>query len=293
MFKKGDIVVKTKTTNSTDRLGSKKGDIWKINKLCKILTDDDIHSDNVRKATENEIKWFEVGITNVNQIPEVGSSFDFVDEKDDSQNCKETIFYINMNRKTIECSTDNYDLSDYVLWLKNDYIKTYKPPTKSTIDREAMFGKPFKPEDLKNCKIGNLTPEDHKIIQPWLFSLGYRWHSGVHLTQIDQPYLCTTGNNYIFKKSNKSIFKALNRTEIKKETILNYIKQLNTNKNEQINKKTEIKPVNRRVTGRSISIPTIAGSITSASRLIGNKASSKCIQSHFRSFKISENIVTC
>ena len=292
MFKKGDVVVKTKTTNATDRIGSKIGDIWKINKLTKYCPesayypDGNSHSSKVRKATNNEIKWFEAGITNINQIPEVGGTYisgnghlvtitGFVNDKgNDRIIVKERGYYTTF--------------SAYV----NSLTKNYKPPVKSQNHLEAI--NTFKPEDLKNCKIGNLTPEDHKIIQPFLFSLGYKWTSGAHLTKIDQPYLCTTGDTYIFKKSNISDYNRLQRFEIKKETILNYIKQLNTNKNyEQINKKTEIKQVNRRISGRSISIPTITGRITSASRLIGNKASGKCVKSQLRSFEIITNIVTC
>ena len=296
MFKIGDIVVKTKTTNKTYRLGSKEGDIWKINKLTQFnlesayYPDGQTHSTNVRKATPEEIKWFEAGITNINQIPEVGGTYN------DANGTFRTIETINYNDfwiYTFEIYGPTVRFSTFI----NECLESYKPPIKSepkTWNKAIPIDTPFEVGDLKNCKIGNLTPEDHEIIQPFLFSLGYKWASGSHLTKIDQPYLCTTRGNYIFKKSNITDFNRLQRTPIKKETILNYIKQLNTNNNyEQINKKAEIKPVNRRVTGRSISIPTIAGSITSASRLIGNKASGKCIKSHFRSFKISENIITC
>ena len=296
MFKKGDVVVRLKK-GGDHKTYSLIGALWICTRESNHAHYDKNRSADyrcVRLATEHEIKWFEAGITNINQIPEVGGTFDFVDEEDFTQNCKETIKDISIARNNIHCFTDNYDLSDYVLWLKNNNVRNYKPPTKSTVDRELMFGKSFKPEDLKNCKIGNLTPEDHKIIQPWLFSLGYKWQSGSHLTKIDQPYLCTTGTNYIFKKFNISDYNTLQRVEIKKETILNYIKQLNTNKNyEQINKRTEIKPEPRTIRGSSIRIPVITGRIASASRLIGNKASGKCVKSQIRKFKIVANIITC
>ena len=295
MFKIGDIVVKTKTTNKTYRLGSKEGDIWKINKLTQFnlesayYPDGQTHSTNVRKATPEEIKWFEAGITNINQIPEVGASFDFVDEEDSTQNCKETIKSINTARNEIFCSTDNYDLSDYVLWLKNNNVRNYKPPTK-TWNEAVPIDTPFEVGDLENCKIGNLTPEDHEIIQPWLNKLGF---GGKVMNDRYCLYTNDISSNSL-STSSKIYFKTQHFTEIKKETILNYIKQLNTNNNyEQINKKAEIKPESRTIRGSSISIPTITGRIASASRLIGNKASGKCVKSEIRKFKISANIVTC
>jgi len=287
MFNKGDVVVKTYTTNTTNRVGSKKDDIWKINKLTSFTKDSAYypdgksHSIDVRKATDNEIKWFEAGITNINQIPEVGGTF-----------CTEKIKRIDYTLKySIITNGGTYSLK---YWLET-YLKRYKPPIKSpNICNEVAIEELFKVEDLKNCKIGNLTPEDHEIIQPWLFSLGYEWQSGAHLTKTDQPYLCTTGNNHIFKKSNVTDFNKLQRTPIKKELILNYIKQLNTNNNyEQINKKREIKPESRTIRGASIRIPVITGRIASASRLIGNKASGKCVKSQIRKFEIVANIITC
>ncbi len=296
MFKIGDIVVKTRTSSSTNRLGSKKGDIWKINKLTKYTPnsayyqDGNTHSSAVRKAKNSEIKWFEAGITNINQIPEVGGTYN------DANGVFRTIKNINYNDfwiYTFEIYGPTVRFSTFI----NECLESYKPPIKSepkTWNKAIPIDTPFEVGDLKNCKIGNLTPEDHEIIQPFLFSLGYKWASGSHLTKIDQPYLCTTRGNYIFKKSNITDFNRLQRTPIKKETILNYIKQLNTNNNyEQINKKAEIKPESRTIRGSSISIPTITGRIASASRLIGNKASGKCVKSQIRKFEISANIVTC
>jgi hypothetical protein len=292
MFKKGDIVVKTITSGIVSRHGGKKGDVWEINKLTKFTKnsayyqDGQIHSAKVRKATNNEIKWFEAGITNINQIPEVGNNFWYL-------GAVKTISTI--TKHVVFCDEDwsHFKFKEYLQIVKDINIHN-KPPTKSTVDRDIMFSKPFEISDLKNCKIGNLTPEDHKIIQPWLFSLGYKWASGSHLTKIDQPYLCTTRDNYIFKKSNVTDFNRLQRALIKKELILNYIKQLNTNNNyEQINKRTKIKPESSTIRGASIRIPVITGRIASASRLIGNKASGKCIKSQIRKFEIVANIITC
>ena len=294
MFKIGDIVVKTRTSSSTNRLGSKKGDIWKINKLTKYTPnsayyqDGNTHSSAVRKAKNSEIKWFEAGITNINQIPEVDNNFWYLNEI-------KTISTIKNGNVFCDKDWTNFSFKEF-LQITNDINSHNKPPVKSTVDREVMFGKPFTPEDLKNCKIGNLTPEENEIIQNWGLTLPNKLHWGAGKTLrnlsakylfIDPKYILSWGAEDYFKRNTTF-------TEIKKETILNYIKQLNTNKNyEQINKKTEIKPINRRVAGRSISIPTIAGSITSASRLIGNKASGKCVKSEIRKFKIVANIITC
>ena len=119
MFKKGDIVVKTKTTNSTDRLGSKEGDIWKVNKLTKFTpnsayySDGSSHSSKVRKATPEEIKWFEAGITNINQIPEVGASFDFVDEE-------------GWPHYVLTKELPDYDLLQQELWLKKLVVQYFE-----------------------------------------------------------------------------------------------------------------------------------------------------------------------
>lgn len=283
MFKKGDIVVKTYTTNTTNRVGSKKDDIWKINKLTSFIKDSAYypdgksHSNKVRKATDNEIKWFEAGITNINQIPEVGGTF-----------CTERIESINYSLKySIKTNAGTYSLK---YWLET-YLQRYKPPVESQyVGNEVPIDTLFEPGDLKNCKIGNLTPEDHKIIQPWLNSLGY---GGKIMS--DRKILYINGIcQYSLTTSDESYFKKQPFVEIKKELILNYIKQLNTNNNyEQINKKREIKPESRTIRGASIRIPVITGRIASASRLIGNKASGKCVKSQIRKFEIVANIITC
>jgi len=287
MFKIGDIVVKTITSGIVSRHGGKKGDVWEINKLTKFTKnsayyqDGQIHSSKVRKATNNEIKWFEAGITNINQIPEIGGTFSV-----------ETIENINYGLEYPIHSTGGTTYS-LKYWL-GKYSKIYKPPIKSTVDRDVMFGKPFEIGDLKNCKIGNLTPEDHNIIQLWLLSLGYKWVSGTIKVQYTEAFgLGVASNNKVFKMYNKKAFNRNTNTPIKKETILNYIK-LNINNNyEQVNKKGKIKPESRTIRGTSIKIPVITGRIASASRLIGNKASGKCVKSQIRKFEIVPNIITC
>lgn len=287
MFKKGDIVVRI--NNSYNPLYKptllSAGAIFKCLKYSNRAYynhDSSIEQNNVRKATEDEIKWFKAGITNINQIPEVGGTFDFVDEDDASQNCKEIIKDISTAHNVIYCSTGNYALSDYVSWLKNNNVKNYKPPTKSTADRDQMFGTPFKPEDLKNCKIGNLTPEDHKIIQPFLFSLDYKW-CNQGKTDIMQ------GLSEIHIRESYKLYKFSDYTThtIKKETILNYIKQLNTNKNEIHRQNQEItrRPINgsaRILSGRQ------QGS--TGSRPKGNIQSIKGRETYFRRSEICGSV---
>jgi hypothetical protein len=295
MFKKEDIVVKTKTKSiGSNRIGNTVGDIWKLNNLTKFskcsayYPDGNTHSNYVRLATEHEIDWFEAGITNINQIPEIGGTFTTIN---DGISKIKSFLSLKVGFPII---TNNgpYSLQ---YWLEN-YSKSYEPPVKlQHIFNEVSLEEPFKIGDLKDSKIGNLTPEDHKIIQPWLFSLGYNWRSNnTNTIKHDTSYYIIVNTKYITKGNSINYFNKGNNKSIKKETILNYIKQLNTNKNyEQFNKRTEIKQVNGRISGRSISIPIITGSIASASRLIGNKASGKCIKSQFRSFKIRANIITC
>jgi hypothetical protein len=287
MFKIGDIVVKTITTGIVSRHGGKKGDVWEINKLTKFTKnsayyqDGQIHSAKVRKATNNEIKWFEAGITNINQIPEIGNNFWYL-------GAVKTISTI--TKHVVFCDEDwtKFKFKEYLQIVKDTDINN-KPPVKSTVDRDVMFGKPFEIGDLKNCKIGNLTPEDHKIIQPWLNKLGYGGY-----VQYDRFCLYTNDiSNTSLATSDKSFFTKQHFKEIKKETILNYIKLNTNNKYEQINKRTKIKPESRTIRGASIRIPVITGRIASASRLIGNKASGKCVKSQIRKFEIVANIITC
>ena len=294
MFKKGDIVVRTNNTYrpKTNFIETNNGFIFKCLKNARrayYRQTSGCQENNVRKATEDEIKWFEAGITNINQIPEVGSTFDFVDETDPSQNTiNETITSI--TNKSITCNNDGYDWSDYVDWYQRGYIKNYKPPIKSkskTWNEAVPIDTPFEPGDLKNCKIGYLTPEDHEIIQPFLFSLGYKWSSGAHLTKIDQPYLCTTGDNYIFKKSNRYGYNQLQRIEIKKETILNYIKQLNTNKNEVHRQNQEI--TRRTINGRARILSGRQQGST-GSRPKGNIQSIKGRETYFRRSEICGSV---
>jgi hypothetical protein len=292
MFKIGDIVVRIDETSPKDRVGTKNGDIWKVTKIISFdlnaaYLKDEKSWTKVRKATNNEIKWFEAGITNINQIPEVGGTY-----LNGACNNR-TITGINYTHCRIVCGLAGVGPT-FTAFLKS-YSKTYKPPIKSTVDRDVMFGKPFEIGDLKNCKIGNLTPEDHKIIQPWLFSLGYKWISGNKKVQYTEVFgLGVSINNKVFKMNNEKDFFIRDSTTIKKELILNYIKQLNTNNNyEQINKRTKIKPESSTIRGASIRIPVITGRIASASRLIGNKASGKCVKSQIRKFEIVANIITC
>jgi hypothetical protein len=294
MFKIGDIVVKIITTVTSSRHGGKKGDVWEINKLTKFTKnsayyqDGLSHSSKVRKATNNEIKWFEAGITNINQIPEVGGTYLNVD------NDLRTITgfdYISTGWITTkEFGGNSHLFSTFITRFSN----SYKPPIKPTVDRDIMFSKPFEIGDLKKCKIGNLTPEDHKIIQTFLFSLGYKWISGPTKVQYTEAFgLGVSINNKVFKMPDEKDFFSKVNTPIKKETILNYIK-LNTNNNyEQVNKRTKIKPESSTIRGASIRIPVITGRIASASRLIGNKASGKCVKSQIRKFEIVANIITC
>ena len=294
MFKIGDIVVRTddKSTpiNKTDKYHL-------IGAIFKCLNDGasvsyqkgTMLSTHCRKATNNEIKWFEAGITNINQIPEVGGTF----EQEDGITLTITDIGVKLlGYKGLKYGTGGYKL-DY--WVK-EALKTYKPPIKSQhVGNEVPIDTPFEINDLKNCKIGNLTPEDHKIIQPWLFSLGYNWISNNNnIIRHGNAYYIVIGNKYITKRNSLDNYNKNTNTPIKKETILNYIKQLNTNNNyEQINKRTEIKPESRAIRGASIRIPVITGRIASASRLIGNKASGKCVKSQIRKFEIVANIITC
>ena len=287
MFKKGDVVVSNNLSNSNNGFIFKillieNGEYYvKIDKKSKMI------KNCFRKATDDEIKWFEAGITNINQIPEVSNNFWYLNE----------IKAIStVNSGSVFCDKDwtNFSYKEF-LQIQKDINIHNKPPVKSQhVGNKVPINTPFEISDLKNCKIGDLTPEDHKIIQPWLYNLDYNWSATTLNVLHDKAYsLCTTGDNYLFKKSNILDFNALNRTEIKKETILNYIKQLNINTDEQINKKTTIKPKSRAIRGTSIRIPAISGRIASASRLIGNKASGKCIKSTIRVLKIRATVINC
>ena len=295
MFKIGDIVVRTESGDpkyANGCIGFNQGDIWKAEKLhgsgTFVYYKIPWSTNKVRKATEDEIKWFEAGITNIHQIPEVGGTFDFVDEEDSTQNCKETIKNINTTHNEIFCSTDNYNLNHYVSWLKNNNVRNYKPPVKSQrLNDKIPIEEPFKPEDLKNCKIGNLTPEDHKIIQPWLFSLGHNWIANEkNLVRHPISYYIVI-KNYLTRGNSVQAFNKNRCHEIKKETILNYIKQLNANKNEVYRQNQEItrRPINgsaRILSGRQ------QGSI--GSRPKGNVKSVKGRETYFRKSEICGSI---
>jgi hypothetical protein len=283
MFKKGDIVVRTNIHFKP----TPRNKLHKIGCIFECLEDgfnalyentSSINKCDCILATENEIKWFEAGITNINQIPEIGGTYLIHTIKDI------TYKYVITNKG---------NTYTFKYWI-DTYLKSYKPPVKSQNPDYLAAIITFKIEDLKNCKIGNLTPEDHKIIQPWLFSLGYSWSSNSKVKNTNAIYLTIYKNSHIYQGNTLHDFNTNTRLEVKKETILNYIKQLNTNKDyEQINKKAEIKPESRTIRGSSIRIPVITGRIASASRLIGNKASGKCVKSKLRSFKVIANIITC
>jgi hypothetical protein len=290
MFKEGNIVVRTNIHFKP----MPENKLHKIGYIFKCLKDSvsasyeehrAINNCDCRLATENEIKWFEAGITNINQIPEIGGTY--YNNVDKLRNITDIV-----NSKVIS----NGYISIFFNVFINKYSKSYKPPAqvKSQNPDHLAAIIIFKIEDLKNCKIGNLTPEDHKIIQPWLFSLGYSWSSNSKVKNTNAIYLTIYKNSHIYQGNTLHDFNTNTRLEVKKETILNYIKQLNTNKDyEQINKKAEIKPESRTIRGSSIRIPVITGRIASASRLIGNKASGKCVKSKLRSFKVIANIITC
>lgn len=275
MFKKGDIVVRTNNTYrpETNFIETNNGFIFKClreSNRAYYKNGSSCQENNVRKATEEEIKWFEAGITNINQIPEVGGTFNTL-------TIKHIVFGLS---SPILTNKGSYSLK---YWVEN-YLRVYKPPIKSTVDREVMFGKPFKPEDLKNCKIGNLTPEDHEIIQPFLFSLGYKWNSGNKVTYTNAYYLAVTN---VIRYGGAEDYDESNKLEIKKELILNYIKQLNTNKNEVHRQNQEItrRPINgsaRILSGRQ------QGS--TGSRPKGNIQSIKGRETYFRRSEICGSV---
>lgn len=229
MFKIGDVIV---NIGSDKGYMGIKGDIWKIPKIPSCGTGafnkrGTIWSNSIRKATDNEIKWFEAGITNINQIPEVGGTYI------NGLNQLRTISKLDYTTGWIW--TNETGKSHIFSTFIGKLINRYKPPVKSQhIGNEVPIDTPFKPEDLKNCKIGNLTPEDHKIIQPFLFSLGYTWISGKTEVNI------TSSTLYIIKDHKICNGTSLETINIKKELILNYIKQLNTNKNEVHRQNQEI-----------------------------------------------------
>lgn len=276
MFNKGDIVVRLKK-GGIHNIYSKIGAIWKCYKSDKYIA---FYSNNsgtsdliTRKATENEIKWFNLGITNINQIPEVGGTF------------KNNIIITKISDRIITKDNGYYT---FKYWVEN-YKDSYKPPIKSNTERDVMFGKEFTITDLNNCKIGNLTPEDNKIIQPFLFELGYKWYDGIKI-RIDKYGLIIKTDGLIFGKSVKEEFYKIKYKEIKKEVILNYInnqKQLNTNTNEVLRKTKEvargqINGTARMVSGRQQS--------TTGSRPKGNIQRVKVRETQVRRFEISGKV---
>lgn len=284
MFKKGDVVVRLTQTVNPKNIGDFKNDIWQtgscsytgVSKPNRIK----IHNIEVRKATDNEIKWFKAGITNINQIPEVGGTFNT--RNDDTHKIKSflnlTVGFPMQTEKGAFCLQ---------YWVEN-YSGSYKPPVKSQhVGNEVQIESPFKPGDLKNCKIGNLTPEDHKIIQPWLFSLGYKWLSGTKKVQYTETFgLGVTSNYEVFKINIEKDF-YINNNTIKKETILNYIKQLNTNKNEilrqnQENTRSKINGSARILSGRQ------QGSV--GSRPKGNVTSVSTRKAYIRQSEVSGSV---
>ena len=280
MFKKGDIVVRTQTTRIGDEPEANIGYIYKcLKNHSKAYYDhySSLANTDCKKATKNEIKWFNAGITNINQIPEVNNNF-----------------WLNGNMHTIEdiCyildvvvynDTKSLDFKDYI-----DITNNYESHQNSN-HLVALVTNNFKIEDLRKCKIINLTPKDHKIIQPWLISRGYMWDQGYkHTFNIDYNYFFLTPDTTLSLKGDHKY------KRIKKETILNYI---NNNskiiKNEQINTPTETRTNNTRQT-KGTSISSIAkGKIASASRLIGNTTNGRNKKTGVGRFKICSRSVTC
>lgn len=275
-FKEGDIVVYTGTGNTY--LGDN-NTIWRTPKVtmnrdgCYNL-EGKIWSAKVRHATENEIIWFKIGINNINQIPEIGGTF--------GSNGDKEIVSIRNNK----IYTKRNGVFTFYYWFKQ-YGQTYKPPI--TSNKKFIIG------DLFGSKIQNLTKEDHEIIQPFLFDMGYRWNSGCKTVQYldgKTPYLFIGTNTYFYKKpdreSSKAYFDKNSLKEIKKEDLIHYInnqkKEVNHESSED--KKTITKPINRAITGKPVRIPTITGRVASSSRLIGNKATARCKKSRIKQTKI-------
>lgn len=285
MFKKGDIVVRINTMNGKLVYPEHKyGAIWS----CNIRSNRAYYSDNnctlsknVRLATENEIKWFNLGITNINQIPEVGGTFY-------KENDFDYYKIIEINNSTIKARNNNklcYNSVDkWVKRLTSNYIINYKSPIKSNSEKDAMFGKEFTITDLNDCKIDNLTPEDNKIIQPFLFKLGYIW-GGSESTTLHDSF------KSIIVKKNKKLYSFTDyNKEIKKEVILNYInnqKQLNTNTNEVLRKTTE---VTRRTINGTARMVSGRQQIATGSRLKGNIQRVKVRETQVRRFEISGKV---
>lgn len=283
MFNKGNIIVRLDNNDASYNYGNNKNDIWKIKEISGISNQliykpdgRTLHKNKVRFATENEIKWFNLGITNVNQIPEVDGTFN---------NC-----IITKISDKIATKYNGYFTFKY--WVEN-YKDSYKPPIKSNSERDVMFGKDFTIADLNNCKICNLTPEDHRIIQPFLFQLGYTWQSGSRAIQFldtETPYLFIKAEKVFYKRSNLdkeiSYFKNHHFKEIKKEVILNYInnqKQLNTNTNEILRQTEEVTRGQINGTARVVSGRQ---QITTGSRPKGNIQRVKIRKTQVRKFEI-------
>lgn len=285
MFKTGDIVVRLTQMGIPKTIGDSKNDIWQTGFCSYTVVSKPngikIRNTEVRKATDNEIKWFKAGITNINQIPEVGGTF--INKTGQRVTIKK--FDETGINKIIVKEFNHYD-THYTTFIDKRII-SYKPPVKSAGEPYIEFINDFKPENLKNCKIGNLTPEDHKIIQPWLFSLGYKWVSGSKKVQYTETFgLGVTSNYEVFKINTEKDFYRNNNT-IKKETILNYIKQLNTNKNEVLrqnkeNTRSKINGSARILSGRQ------QGSV--GSRPKGNVTSVSTRKAYIRQSEVSGSV---
>lgn len=270
MFKKGDIVVYLGDNSSS--MGNN-GTIWKtpnisMNKDGCYNKKNKVWFSNIRLATKEEIKWFNLGITNVNQIPEVGGTFN------------NNIVITEINNRIVTKYNGYYT---FKYWVEN-YKDSYKPPIKSNSERDVMFGKEFTITDLNDCKIDNLTPEDNKIIQPFLFKLGYIWGGS------DSTTLYDSFKSIIVKKNKKLYSFADYNKEIKKEVILNYInnqKQLNTNTNEILRQTEEVTRGQINGTARVVSGRQ---QITTGSRPKGNIQRVKIRKTQVRKFEISGKV---
>lgn len=266
MFKKGDIVVKLGKKN-IPIFGSNDGDVWMVpdvfrNNKAVYLSDGKYWSSKVRKATDNEIKWFEAGVTNINQIPVISSNFWLDGEIKTISGIGDKIVQYN----------ENWDYMSYSQYIK--LVNNVNEHKKGCV--KTNYLEQFKIEDLRNCKIGSLTPEDHEIIQPWLFSLGYKWFSGKTQVNSSWKVLFLTGDRIHSGSAGK-------HTNIKKETILNYINNEKQSNNDVLTKNPEISRNSINGTARMASRRQQS---SVGSRPKGNKTSFNCRKAIIRQSKI-------
>lgn len=135
---------------------AEKGCIWQPSEVCSYIDgvyfkDQNANTDRYRFATDSEIKWFELGITNINNIPKIGMTYYYPN----LSKAIRTIKGFKYRRGIIITSSSDLAFNEYVEMIEKGNIKIIN--NKSNINKN---------ESSETIKLqGEIAEESSKTIR--------------------------------------------------------------------------------------------------------------------------------